>query len=167
MNRQDIVAAVELYIEEANRIFPLAKLTMPTVGFFDKGGRAGTAYCTRNHLEFNTTLAVENPDTFIETIIHEIAHLVIGTCRVFRNVKQAHGPQFKYVDSMLGGRGERCHSYDVSSVKRKNKKIRYEVVCACAGKSHWVTKRIATSVTAYCKICQKSVKVTGKKKVYV
>jgi predicted SprT family Zn-dependent metalloprotease len=168
MDRTTIKAKVVEIVEKANRIYPNLRLTVPTVGFYSKGGHAGLAYCQKNRLEFNEVLAKENASSFVDTIIHEVAHLVTHKVRPY--AKQAHGPEFKAVDKSLGGRGTRCHSYDVSSVKQTRTKIRYEVVCTC--QSHWVTKKTVLALqnprkTVSCKSCGSKVEYTGKSKSFI
>ncbi len=168
MDRDAIRNEVLSVIAKANKIYPNIKLDVPTVSFYSKGGHAGLAYVQRNHVEFNEVLAKENGDSFKSTIIHEIAHLVAK--RVFPKAKQAHGPEFKHVDVSLGGRGTRCHSYDVSSVKQKRNKTRYQVVCAC--QTHWTTKKVVEALknprnTVTCKQCGSKVEYTGKMKTVI
>jgi SprT protein len=166
--RAAIYAKVHEVIAHANKIYPNLNMAVPTVAFFSRGRVAGRAYWVRHHLEFNEVLARENPESFHETVIHEIAHLV--THKVFADAKQAHGPEFKYVDQSLGGRGTRCHSYDVSSVATKKRKVRYEVKCSC--QTHWVTKSVVSNINnpyrkISCKTCKSGVMATGNTKVFM
>lgn len=78
------------------------------------------------------------------TIIHEVAHIV--TFKVFPNAKQNHGPEFKRVMRMLGADNPtRCHSYDVSGLKRYNTVKRFEYVCE-AGCVHSLSVRRHNSI---------------------
>lgn len=161
MTREEIIAKVHEVVALANRKFNI-DLPMPTVEFFTKGRNAGWAAEKRNTLSFNITLAAHNPDTFYQTVIHEVAHLV--TWRVYPRAKQNHGPEFKYVDVALGGRGKRCHSYDVSVSKVKRSYTRY--VCACDCKEHYLTAKVAAQASSYrCRKCNTRLTNTGKTKV--
>lgn len=122
-----------------------------------------------NEVAFNLTLAKENPDSFHETVCHEVAHLV--TKKVFPRAKQAHGPEFKHVDLMMGGRGTRCHSYDTSNAKREV--TRTYVVYTCNCMEHDITPRTHQKITMgagyRCRKCRTSLspKVVGGKIVTV
>jgi SprT protein len=136
MNKTQIKKAVTLLVEEGRKIYP--KLAMPTVEFFDKGVVAGRAYYKEHKVSFNLTLAKENSEEFINTICHEVAHLV--TRAVYPNAKQHHGPEFKRVFLAMGGNGKRCHSYDVTKAKRTV--VRTYVAYTCSCREHLVTPAI-------------------------
>jgi predicted SprT family Zn-dependent metalloprotease len=168
MDRKQIIAKVIEVVALANQKFPSAKIAVPTVDFYRKGRAAGQAWQRRHHLAFNEVLAKENPDTFYETVIHEVSHLVVPKTHPYH--KQAHGPEFKYVDRVLGGRGTRCHSYDVSSTAVRKTKTRYEVKCSC--QSHWVTKKTwqdskNPNREVKCKVCGSNVKATNNFKKFI
>ncbi len=115
---------------KANDIWNL-DLDVPSIDFYSKGKVAGTARCISWRLEFNEILMDENKDSFIQTIIHEVAHLV--THKLYPNAKQNHGPEFKYVITKLGGEAKTYHNYDVSNVPGK-KQQRHQYKCVGCGK---------------------------------
>jgi SprT protein len=149
--------------DAAKSMFPkIRDLATPTVSFFSKGSTAGRAWYHRHLVEFNDVLAAENGEKFINTVKHEIAHLITN---VTYPLASAHGVQFKSVMRMLGGDGERCHTYDVSSVKNVRLKKRVEYACAC--RSHNMTtqahKKVITGKVRYtCKKCGQTLQSTGK-----
>lgn len=167
MNRIEISRTVVEVIKNANATFK-TQMPEPYIAFYTKGRAAGKAWWVENKLEFNEVLAKENSEAFKNTIIHEVAHLV--THRVFPNAKQAHGPEFKKVMRRLGGVANTYHTYDVSTVISRKKKVRYEVKCTC--QSHWVTKRVAEMTKLvknpiYCKVCKTSCCSTGAVKTII
>lgn len=136
MNRDDVSFRVVELCELADKIFGTKLFGNVSVGFFSKGTAAGLAY-TNGRVEFNEVLMERHPEEFDTTIIHEVAHIV--TFKVFPNAKQNHGPEFKRVMRMLGADNPtRCHSYDVSGLKRYNTVKRFEYVCE-AGCVHSLT----------------------------
>lgn len=140
----------------------VAALATPRVEFYRKGTAAGKAYYLLHKVTFNEVLAEENSDKFDNTVIHECAHLV--TRALFPDAS-GHGREFKMVMRALGGDGNRCHSYDVSSVKVVKTKTRFVYSCSC--KMHQVTahvhKATVSGKTTYrCKKCRDSIKFTGK-----
>ena len=165
MHKAEIIAKVTEVITAANAMFRL-NMDIPEISFFDSGRVAGRAYPLAHKLAFNTILSETNPDTFHETIIHEVAHLV--TRKVRPLAKQAHGPEFKQIDKLLGGRGTRCHNYDVSTVPTKERrKVRYECKCNCTG-SHFVTRKTASMASLYrCKTCKSTLVYTGNKATWM
>ena len=159
MNTQEIIKYVDNVVDNANKKFVGLNLSYPSIEFFTQTGYAGWANPKRNLLKFNLTLAAANADKFHETIIHEVSHLV--TCKVYPCAKQAHGPEFKKVDLILGGRGTRLHSYDTTDVKRQFTK--YEAVCTC--KTHLIGPKFKKYADLggklQCKLCNTPVKFTG------
>lgn len=101
-----------------NRSFQL-----PTIEFKNLGRTAGKAFYAQNKIIYSPVLFTENVDRFLNrTVPHEIAHLI--TKVLYPNAKQHHGPEWRYVMQKLGIEDNtRCHSYDISSVSRRNTKI--------------------------------------------
>lgn len=128
MNREAVIARVAEVCRKADEIFKTSLSGSVSVGFFSKGTAAGFAYGGSNRVEFHEVLMGRHPEEFDTTIVHEVAHLV--TFKVFPRAKQAHGPEFKRVMMMLGvANPTRCHSYDVSGLKRYNTVKRFEYKC--------------------------------------
>lgn len=121
----------------ANKLYGI-NMSTPSVEFYRKGTCAGKAYYSQHKVMFNEVLAVENKSTFIETVKHEVAHLV--AVKRFGDNARGHGNTFKSTLIQLGGTGERCHKYDCSSVKIKRTKYVYSCTCgrkyAVGGKRH-------------------------------
>lgn len=67
----------------------------------------GSYYVSQEKIEINKKyfdLCVEHDfDVLKKTIIHEYAHHL--TDKLYPNAKQSHGPEFKRIDLLLGGRG--------------------------------------------------------------
>jgi SprT protein len=148
--------------EKAVQLFPLYQWhAAPKVGFFNRGRVAGKAYYLENKVEYNEVLAKENMDTFNDTVLHEVAHLVTHVCHPFA---KAHGPEFKRILIALGGNGKRCHNYDTSSVRNKTRK--YVYTCGCKGIEHGMgPKRHAKAQRGgkfTCVNCRTAVTYTGK-----
>lgn len=169
MNREQIYNAVDSTWEKVRTTWASFNyVCKPTVTFVTKGKVAGRAFYSRHMVEFNSVLARENSEDFMDTIIHEVAHLV--THRLFPLAKQHHGPEFKRICQMLGGSGERCHNYDVSNVKRKINKTYHIWKCAC--QEHLLSpqkhKKGMNGTTRYsCRQCKTQVMPLMKTKIVV
>jgi len=162
VNQETIKLRVSDVVALANTKFDV-ELSMPIVDFFDRGTVAGKAYRGINKVTFNTVLAKENPTLFDNTIIHEVAHLVVHKAYPFA---KAHGPEFKYVMRVLGGNGKRCHSYNVESVKVTKQYTRCVAKCDC--QEHLVTPRTARVIHRYtCKKCKSKIVLTGKTRAVI
>jgi SprT protein len=66
-------------------------------------------------------------DFFKRTIPHEVAHLV--AFRVFGS--RGHCKDWKFTMTRFGCDSSRCHSYNVSNVKRSKTVKRFLYECAC------------------------------------
>lgn len=99
-------------------------IKMPTVSYNKGGTTAGTANQGTWHIELNPVLLVENQNQMInDTVPHEFAHLVTGqlypdTKRTWSKKGRPHGAEWQYIMRVLGVNPSRCHTMDVSSVKR-------------------------------------------------
>ena len=163
--RAALLVQTQWAIRKANQLFPRADLPLDLpVEFTHKGTVAGRAfYDGYMKVSFNEVLAKENPVTFNDTVLHEVAHLVVR--KLYGPFAKGHGREFKYVLLTMGGNGQRCHSYDVSSVKVTRKKVRY--VCKCSCQEHMVTaKTITRLAVAYCKKCKSRLTYTGIKRTF-
>ena len=158
MTREDIISRVHFYILEANKVWNI-KISMPEVTFYSKGASAGVARFMAHEVSFNEVLAAENPDTFENTIIHEVAHLV--TFRLYPLAKQKHGPEFKEVCQTLGGSGSTYHTYNVDSVAVKRTKTRYIYVCLDCSTKFELTKQKHEKVHLYKCKCNGKLNFTG------
>lgn len=163
MNREQIIENVNSVISKVNSINLLNEtFSVDKIDFFSKGRSAGLANFRLNLLKFNEVLAKENSESFMNTIIHEVAHLVAK--KKYPNMKQHHGPEWKSVFIKLGGNGQTYHSYDISSVV-KTKQFIY--TCGCKDKELKISKikhtRMSNNATVYhCVQCKHTIKFTGK-----
>ena len=161
--KDKIVDAVEQAYQKAekyyNRTFERSGCT-----FNLKGACAGKCcYRSGYHFyRFNTTLAQENENEFLkQTCPHEVAHRI--TDIIYGNISsvRAHGKEWKHVmRNVMQIPAERCHSYDVRSVKKSAKFI---YSCKCKDKEHPLTKirhnRIMKKEQQYvCKSCKQLLK---------
>lgn len=125
---------INIVNDEVSRVCNLLRVSVPeyTVDTFDIGTHGGScSYYSINKafkLSFNTSLYNRYPEQFINTIRHEIAHMMQRI--IYPNAKQAHGPEFRKIFTYIGGDGKRTHSYDVTGLRKKKVK-RHIYVCGC------------------------------------
>lgn len=107
------------------------ELDVPVTYRRDMKAVAGCAYVKSKRIELNEVLFLENVEQFFSrTIPHEVAHVI--TRIIYPHAKQAHGPEWRNVMSMLGvDDNTRCHSYDVSSVVKPRLSEKFTYVCSC------------------------------------
>lgn len=158
MTEQDIIAKVENVINFGNNLLCNGNndLKVPEVRFFRGKSTAGYAWKHGRLVEFNLDFAERNPDTFFETVIHEVAHLF--TFVLFPRAKQAHGPEFKRVDTLLGGRGKRGNNYCTEGVYTKRVTQKFKYSCACVGVGNHIIalnthKKMQLGCNYRCKKC--------------
>lgn len=130
--RQDLVAIKARYGVD---------LPMPKITYDLTGTTAGKAYLYENRIQLNAGLLTRNVDAFIaRTVPHEMAHLATQAIypeahqrqvSAFRSTqkRKPHGAQWQEIMRAIGADATRCHSYDVSEVKRKRATYAYECVC--------------------------------------
>lgn len=135
--RDQLVEETRQVVEKANRRFPSLNLPSPSVGFFQKSMNAGKAIYARHRVEYNELIAKTNRASFHNTVIHEVAHLIVH--RMYPNAAQAHGPEFRHVMQVLGGNGARCHNYNVEAVVAAKGQKQYVWACSC--QEHKVSAR--------------------------
>jgi SprT protein len=102
----------------------------PTCDYLKKGSTAGVAYLRGNRVSLNLVLLLENPEHFIkQTVPHEVAHLIAWQVYQCGN----HGRGWKNVMKLCFNlEPDRCHTYDVSNVKRIRKALpKYLYKCGC------------------------------------
>lgn len=158
MNLDQINAEVTRIHELAKERFTRYLRKRPDVTGFRNSRIAGRAWSIRNLLEFNLDNAEQSPDEeFIETIIHEVAHIVNNT--IYPLAKQNHGPEFRFVCRVLGGIGTTYHDHAGTPPKRKHFKTEYLIRCGC--RSHWITARQKNKMDAgaryRCQVCDESI----------
>lgn len=149
---------------EVTRVYELARSKFssysrecPQIVGFRNSRTAGVARARSNYVEFNLDMAEKNPVEFIDTIIHEIAHLVV--MNIYPGAKQSHGPEFRYVCRVLGGSGTTYHDHDGTPPKRVYFKTEYLIRCEC--RNHWISARQKNKMDAgvkyKCQICNESI----------
>lgn len=156
MTPKEIIAEVDMVVRRANQLFGL-NMSRPNIKFINRGCRSGRAMYYTDEIEFNEILARENPDTFHNTVKHEVSHLV--AYKVYGEIGKGHGKHFKSVFIRLGGNGKRTHSYDVSSVKQKYTRRKFGYNCKCVNRIFWVSatkhnKLMYNSRAYICKTCK-------------
>jgi predicted SprT family Zn-dependent metalloprotease len=141
-------------------------MLLPTIYFDCVGTRGG--YQKRNELHFNPELLVQNFERYLNTTVpHETAHYVQWI--VFPNSlnngvrRQIHGREWKSIMYLFGIKNpERCHSYDITNVKRRVFK-RTPVYCSCS--VHEVTNHVINKLqqgkSFSCLKCKSKISLTN------
>lgn len=150
--RQKISQLSKIAVEK----YGMKYFLIPEIKFTKKGTAAGTAYITKNVINFNPVLLQENPEQFIkQTVTHEFAHIL--AYRVFDD--RGHGKDWKRVMVQLGAEPKRCHNYDVSSVQRRTARIEYSCGCATYEISAKRHTMILNGKRYSCKKCKQVIKM--------
>lgn len=144
--KRKVEAKIRECMAIAAKHYPNADLPYPTVRYAKRGTTAGTANDSRYEINLNAVLLMENKDVFINrTVVHEFAHLVDGrvnphtrqtsivsTRRGLRRTKRdVHGPSWKNIMRQFGADPSRCHSYDVTNARVKNRGASRQHVWKC------------------------------------
>ncbi len=150
--------------EERARNFYSINLPEASIDFSLRGRCAGQAKVDRNShtsLRINQQLLEENLDDFlINTIPHEVAHLVINwKARKKRQRPQPHGPEWQSVmRDCFGLKPVRCHTYATTPARVVPRNYLY----ACSCREHHLTSimhnRISNSYQTLCKACRAPLK---------
>lgn len=107
--------------------FNLSKIKMPEIIIINTPKTvAGTAYFKTNKIEFNLPFAMNEGEKFIETIYHELAHIIQHA--LFPYAKQAHGPEFRHIMNSQGYKGNTYHSFAVAKAKTTAKETQYMLI---------------------------------------
>ncbi len=101
--------------------------------------RKKTIQLSRDYTKLNI---VNNLDDVIDTILHEIAHAIVGPGK-------SHGPEWKDVAKQVGARPTAC--YDANTIEMP--KGRLVANCRGCGKVFRRHKQIKTNSFAYCPTC--------------
>lgn len=153
--KKEIAAKVEACFVKCESHFG-REFLRPNTKYTLKGTTAGTAHPGKWELNFHPTLATQNWDDYLKTIVpHEVAHLIdyevyrkndigktlsvrtddrfanfLRTGRKPRRQKRSlHGPSWKRVMGILGVEAARCHQYDTSEVARRKSQHAYNCTC--------------------------------------
>lgn len=93
-------------------------MRVPNVSFNVRGTTAGKAYYNQHLVDLNMQLYLENPSYFFnQTIPHEVAHL--ASVHIHGSKGAGHGKEWKVIMGLIGREPKRCHTLNVSSVKRR------------------------------------------------
>lgn len=121
------------YLNQARTLYNRPFAT-PTIGFDLSGTTAGKAYWTKNHVQLNAVLYVENVQDFlVNTIPHELAHLIAR--QVYGRAIKPHGKEWQSVMRSLGVEPSRTHDYDVTNARTVTT---HPYLCKC--RTHAITK---------------------------
>ena len=159
--REKIRELVNMYVDMASKHFN-RYIVPPQCEFSLSGISAGMTYTSRNAVNFNMAICMENQETFLKTTVpHEVAHIVTG--QIFKYAS-AHGKEWKHVmEHCFGVRATRCHSYEVAHLKTRQIRL-WTYVCGCS--THTVTttihNRMLKGTGKYkCKRCGKLISFAG------
>lgn len=93
-------------------------MPVPKLAFNVRGTTAGLAKYGPHLVDLNMQLYVENPRYFFNhTIPHEVAHL--AAVHIHGPGGAGHGKEWKVIMGLIGREPTRCHTLDVTNVKRK------------------------------------------------
>lgn len=150
--------------EKHARLFYGIKLPDAVVDFSLRGRCAGQAKINRSgetSLRINQQLLKENFEDFmINTIPHEVAHLVVNwQSRNNRQRPRPHGPEWQAVmQDCFNLEPRRCHDYQTSPARIVPRAFLYS--CSC--REHHLTSimhnKISRSYQALCKVCRTPLK---------
>lgn len=147
----DMKAKVDAKLREciaiANKRYNI-NLKFPTVIYQKRGTTAGTANYRTWTIDINPVLLVENfEDMLADTVPHEMAHLITDTVYPEahesgpmqrtrsgwkRGKRSVHGSEWQSVMRVLGVNPSRCHNYDTTNA-RTREKTSYDYKCNCCG----------------------------------
>lgn len=133
------------------------KMRRPKVLFNVRGTVGGYANYNTWTVRFNPVLLTENVEDYLETTVpHEVAHLACDQIypgahnrgsdpfagitftrsgRMRRAKREVHGPRWQSIMRVLGADPSRCHTYDTTNARVRNKTT-YEYVCSSCGKEY-------------------------------
>lgn len=152
--QEQAIQKIRETLDKARQVFG-REFPMPKVTFDLRGATAGLFYPGKNLIRLNFALMYQNKDAFLNrTPPHEAAHLI--TRSIYGRVKP-HGPEWRSVMVRLGLPPIRCHSFDVSTVKRKRNGQTFSYFCGC--KEHKISvikhrRAVSGKYTYSCKLCK-------------
>lgn len=129
---------------------------LPRIIFDLKGDTAGITIYNSNIIRLNLDILKHNTESFINrTPVHEAAHL-LAVHKYGLEMGRGHGRAWKRTMMDLGMVPDRCHSYDVSEVK-KGKSHFYK--CGC--QTHVIgnvrhRNILRENKTFYCRKCKQN-----------
>jgi SprT protein len=131
-----------------------------SIDFSLRGRCAGQACLEQNNqtsLRINLKLLAENTDDFLlQTIPHEVAHLVVNwQARKKRVRPRPHGIEWQAVmQACFGLEPRRCHSYETTPARVVARPFFYRCHCRQHHLTSIMHKRISRGDHALCKQCK-------------
>lgn len=150
--------AVIRFVELARKRYA-TPFPYPSISFDLRGVCAGKAYASRNHVQLNAVLLLENTQRMCEqTVPHEVAHLV--TRKLHGAGCRPHGVEWQSVMRAFGVAPKRTHDMDVTRARTQRT---HPYKCRC--KAHEVGPRMHAAIqrgAVYrCKHCATSLQPAG------
>jgi SprT protein len=149
-----LIESANLKIEDAflraekfyNKTFTRPK----TIIFKRTGTNAGHCNYTRKELMFQLSMMEKEGDSFDPTYYHEVAHWIDKEVNGYSykpsGRRDIHGKKWQYIMKyVMRLEASRCHSYDVSEVKRS--RTTYSYFCE-RGHSHTLSSVIHNRMTS-------------------
>lgn len=132
----------------------------PSISFDLRGKTAGKAFYTKNHIQLNAVLLLENIDDFVNTVVgHELAHLADYVSSKGKIV-EPHGSNWQKMMKIIGQSPDRVHDYDTT-----NSGVLKQYLYKCACKEYLLSSRRKNSGNTYiCKLCKQPLVPVKKEK---
>lgn len=165
--RQQVETAVRK-AEQRARDFYRLDLPDAMIDFSLRGRCAGQARVDRHgetRLRINQQLLAENLENFlVETIPHEVAHLVVNwQARNKSQRPRPHGPEWQAVmQSCYNLPPKRCHSYQTTLARVVPRPFLYNCHCREHRLTSIMHSRISRSYKALCKACKTPIRFVTK-----
>ena len=161
--KHELTEATKFWVDKANSIYGI-QLPYPRVRMTLRGAVAGRAFY-RGEINYNTLIYIQNKEIFLQsTVPHEVAHLVASYLAKGNWLKlKPHGKEWKNVMMAFGVTNiTRCHSYDVSQIKRHKAPLDRPFVYTCGCRNFYFTsikhRRMLNGQNRFCLACHKSLK---------
>lgn len=169
MNRQQIIAEVSKVVGKLKARREFSDFKEPSVVFEVKNNRTfARAFTTQWKLDFNEEVASKIGEGYRDTILHEVAHLMVQHIYKGRN-KQSHGPEFRQMCRMIGCSGSTYATFEESKAIpiKRNLVTRHVYSCDCG--NHFVTdafkQKLSYQSNPCCTECDKRVKYVSSVRV--
>lgn len=156
------------HAEKLARNFYGLNLPDASVDFSLRGRCAGQARVARNGqtcLRINQQLLAENlADFLVNTIPHEVAHLIVNwQARKRRQRPRPHGPEWQAVmQDCFNLEAQRCHSYRTTPARVVPRPFLYSCHCREHRLTNIMHSRISRSYQALCRACKTPLKFIAK-----